>query len=363
MSQARPAGESRGAGARPLSRQGRRRSLSAWLLAAAASFGLAGCTSVGSARLGIDRSDYAERLRETNKEQLLQNIVAIRFGDAPLFLEVTSVISQYSREGTLRADLSIAPPPDDSAGGVGASVVLRETPTVTYTPLTGDRFARSLLTPIPPAALLGMIESGWSPEILFRVAARSINDIDNGSLAPLFARPANPEFEALLAALGRLQRSGAIGFHVMREGQRFVARAHVAAAPSAQDVKDMAFLVSRLGLPGDRKDEFAIVFGEARAAPDELAIGTRSMFEIFAEMAQGVELTDGESGPSGLLRIHSGTTRPAYSHVAVRQRGRWFWIDAADEASKRAFLVAQILLSLGDASTGANAPLVTIPTG
>ncbi len=51
------------------------------------------------------------------------------------------------------------------------------------------------------------------------------------------------------------------------------------------------------------------------------------------------------------------------THAAVRYRGHWFWIAGDDVASKRMFLVAQILLSLNDTSGSANAPVVTIPTG
>ena len=61
---------------------------------------LAGCTSIGVQRVGIDRTDYTRQLRQSDKEQLLANIVALRHGDAPMFLEVSSVISQYSREST-----------------------------------------------------------------------------------------------------------------------------------------------------------------------------------------------------------------------------------------------------------------------
>ena len=129
-----------------------------WLLAATL-IGLSGCTNIGVQRIGIDRSDYTARLRESNKEQLLLNIVAIRYGDAPLFLEVSSVISQYTREGSARGRRPhIDPSPDDQRGEIGGSILLRETPTVTYTPLTGDRFARGMLAPIPPTSLLALIE-------------------------------------------------------------------------------------------------------------------------------------------------------------------------------------------------------------
>ncbi|XHS03237.1 hypothetical protein ACFB49_48610 [Sphingomonas sp. DBB INV C78] len=339
-------------------------------------FALAGCASIGPGRMGIDRSDYSNHLRETNKEQLLLNIVAMRYGDAPLFLEVSSVISQYTREGSARADVELGPPPGDADGSVGASVLLRETPTITYTPLAGDRFARSLLSPISPAALLGMIESGWSADLLFRLAVRSINGVTNGGRDPLFAHNADPEFQKMIEVLSRLQRSGGVVMHVERGPEsRFTAAARLSPSLTAEERADLAYLIRILHLPTDGRGEFGIAFGAAQTAPDQLAIGTRSMFEIFSEMAQGVEVPGEDRGgravppaadtgvTHSLIQVHNGAQRPADAHVGVRYRNRWFWIAGDDAGSKRMFLIAQMLLSLNDTSSGANAPLVTIPTG
>jgi len=333
---------------------------------------LAGCTSIGPQRLGVDRSDYGDHLRETNKQQLLQNIVAMRFGDAPSFLDVSSVIAQYTREGSLHADARIDPSPGaDDKATVGGTVLLRESPTVTYTPLIGDRFARSMLAPISPAALLGMIDSGWSPDLLFRLAARSINGIDNGSRDPLFAQRANPAFAEVVAALGRLQQSRALTMRVTHEeAGRFGATATPLSDPTDQDRADLAYLRRVLRLPGDGR-MLRIVFANGASAPDELAIGTRSMFEILSELAQGVELPDESRSaaptPSTadygapLIRIHSGKARPAATHVAVRFHGQWYWIDQGDLASKQMFLIAQVLMSLTDTSGSSAGPVVTIP--
>lgn len=338
---------------------------------------LCGCASMGPARMGIDRSDYATHLRETNKDQMLLNIVAMRYGDAPLFLEVSSVISQYTREGSVSAAVPIAPPTGNTdAAGVSGSVLLRETPTITYTPLSGDRFARSLLSPIPPASLLGLVESGWSIDSVFPVVLRSINGISNGSRNPLFAHSPDPEFERVIAAMARVQRSRALVLHVERGPEtQFSARASLSPQPTEQDRADLAYLVRALNLPGDGRGEFKVAFGDGQVAPDTLTLGTRSMFEIFSEMAQGVEVPPRDAGgrtietSSGaadieaLIHIRSGIARPADAHAAIRYRGTWFWIDGTDEQSKRMFLIAQIILSLNDTSGGANAPLVTIPTG
>ncbi|WP_395337450.1 hypothetical protein WBP06_22955 [Novosphingobium sp. BL-8H] len=334
-----------------------------------------GCTSIGAQRMGIDRSDYSMRLLQNNKEQLLLNIVAIRYGDAPAFLEVSSVISQYTREGSVHADFGIHPAPDDADGSAGANLLLRETPTITYAPLSGERFSRSMLSPIPPASLLAMMEAGWSAEYLLRLSARSINGVRAGSHDPLFAGVGDPQFPLIIEAIGRLQRSGGIAMHIERdEKSHFTARAILSRTPTERDRTDLDFIRRTLNLPGDAK-ELALRFGAAQPAPGQLAIGSRSMFEIFTEMAQGVDLPDkdrngratggqADSAGSPLVRIHSGPNRPVDAHVAIRYRGNWFWIDGTDTESKRMFLITQILLSLNDSSSANNnAPLVTIPTG
>jgi hypothetical protein len=313
--------------------------------------------------MSIDRADYSNHLRETNKEQLLLNIVALRHGDMPLFLEVSSVIAQYTREGSVHADIAIKPGPDaDDAGGIGGNVLLRETPTITYTPVTGENLARNLFAPLPPASLLGIMEAGWSADLLFRLSARSINGVLNGSRDPMFEQKSDPRFEQVLAALGRLQRSRAIVMSVTHNGEaEFAASAQFAPDLDAGDRADLDYLIRTLHLPAKRGSKLRITFAAAQSAPDELAIGTRSMFEILSELAQGVD--SGNAAPTGLIHVQSGPHAPPDSYVSGRYRGRWYWIDRNDGASTRLFLVTQVLLSLNGTSASANAPLVTIPTG
>ncbi len=154
---------------------------------------------------------------------------------------------------------------------------------------------------------------------------------------------------------------------------RYSVTGRIASAMSDTDRADIAFVRNTLAIH-QAGDAMRIVFAENASAPDELAIGTRSMFEIFSEMAQGVEVppadgsratptTPSETHGEPLIRIRSGSPRPTDAHAAVRYRGYWFWIDGDHVASKRMFLVAQILLSLNDTSGSASAPVVTIPTG
>ena len=105
---------------------------------------------------------------------MLLNMVKIRYGDAPVFLDVTSVINQYATEtevhGSLAWDAFL---PTDSQN-VGASHKYADRPTISYQPLQGDKFTRGLMTPIPPHSILALMEAGWRADFLFRLCVQSI---------------------------------------------------------------------------------------------------------------------------------------------------------------------------------------------
>src|ERR1041384_8699983 len=60
-----------------------------------------GCVSIGPGTVVRDRFDYISAISDSWKSQMLLNLVKLRYGDAPVFLDVGSVISQYAIEGTI----------------------------------------------------------------------------------------------------------------------------------------------------------------------------------------------------------------------------------------------------------------------
>jgi len=55
---------------------------------------LAGCAGVGPRHVVHDRFDYATALSRSWKENMLLNVVKLRYADAPLFLDVSSIVEQ-----------------------------------------------------------------------------------------------------------------------------------------------------------------------------------------------------------------------------------------------------------------------------
>jgi len=124
------------------------------------------CAHVPPSNVARDRFDYAEALAQSWKRQTLMNVVHIRYGDAPVFLDVTSLINTYTRVNNVNASAGLHGDSDDNVLSAGGSATWSNSPTVTYQPVTGDKFAKQLLRPIPPASLLQMMEAGWPAKLI-----------------------------------------------------------------------------------------------------------------------------------------------------------------------------------------------------
>src|SRR5512145_2001114 len=83
-----------------------------WNLSALLLVGLlTGCSAMGPSTIARDRFDYTETVAESWKRQMLLNIVKIRYGDAPIFVDVASIISQYGILADVNANFGWSFPP------------------------------------------------------------------------------------------------------------------------------------------------------------------------------------------------------------------------------------------------------------
>src|SRR5262245_59855483 len=151
------------------------------LSAAAAIMALAGCHSLGAPRIPADHFDYNQAIARSANEQMLLNVVRLRYSETPVFLALSSVLTQYVYSGQVGingASGEAAGSPNWSVGG-NASLLYIERPTITYTPLTGREFADQLIASVPSDLVFGLVESGWPPEQLLTMMLHRINDVQN----------------------------------------------------------------------------------------------------------------------------------------------------------------------------------------
>ena len=334
---------------------------------------MTGCSSLGPKRLPKDRLDYADSVSVSWQRQMLLNIVKLRYGEMPMFLDVASVINQYTTEGSL--SILTLPGGSDEFGARGT---YSDRPTVTYTPLTGEAFTTSLLTPVSPIALFSLVQAGWPVEKVMNICVRRINGINNQS-AGLVRATADPQFHELVSALSRLQQSGRLAIRLIEveEAER-VEQEHgvylllggtMQLEPDAERAKELLGLDAQAG-------QVSVAFGGIAQEKSEIAMLSRSILDIMLEMAYSVRVPEEDvlSGRAGesiydsvegsitprRIEIFSGEDVPDGTRIAVPYRGIWFWIDDTDMDSKHSLAFLLTLFSLSEGTASGSSPLLTI---
>ena len=333
-----------------------------------------GCTSIGPPVLKRDRFDYADSLSKSAQEQMLLNLVRLRYVESPVFLDVTSVVKSYTLDTGVGGGLNFADSGNDSQN-LRADASYTDRPTVTYSPRRGEAFTRSLLRPIPPASLVALAQAGWPVDFIFRTTTNSINGVSNRFGAAGRTQTADPEFHTLMESLRDVQKSGAAGIRIEdRDGLDAAVFFFTRDAPSR--VKDDIREVKRLLKLDPGVTQYDLTYGNVARNSREIAVLSRSLLEIMTELSSYIEVPDQDTaegrtypnlvdtgGSKALLKVKSSGHSKGNSSTAARYRGNWFWIDDRDFRSKRTFAFLMVLSSLTETSGSQSAPVLTIPTG
>jgi hypothetical protein len=334
----------------------------------------AGCGGIGPKTVARDRFDYITAVSESWEKQMLLNLVRLRYMHAPVFLDVASIINTYALETELEASAGWNAFLVGDSQLVGARGKYTDRPTITYTPLMGEKFTASLMTPLPVTGILSLLQAGYPVDFVFRLCVHTINGIENRFGGQLMRHAADTRFNSLIQSLGKIQKSKGLGTRVRREGKEKATVLFFRRKPSDEVLMEMRNVRQLLGLSMDSWG-FNVVYGSIAADDKEIAIQTRSMLQIMAELASNIEVPEKDvaegrvyappadaPGFEPLIRIRSGDSLPSDAYVGVRYRKQWFWIDDRDISSKRIFAFSMLLFSLTETGPKGGAPIVTVPT-
>ncbi len=354
---------------------------------------LSSCTNVGAKAIRNTRFNYNSAIVDTRNEQLLTNLVRLRYRDTPYFIEVSSIATQYVLG--LGGSGSVGGIGDNAAGGVGGSVSYEERPTITYVPLQGETFSRRLLAPVPMEVIVLLSNSGWRFDRLLRCCVQRINDVWNAptaagptpDLTPDFERfmemarllEEMRQFDALEVRFRRVAPDEEVETSALRgQGHLFVMSLRFHDIPEVAESSKR--LKEILGLRADL-DEFYLTNNPTDHSPREIGIQPRALIGVMNYLSQSVEppkrdidagrvtVTRNRDGSEfdwpmlskDLFRVASSSKQPDNAFVRVQYRDTWFYIDDSDLSSKSTFNLLDQLFQLQSGNTGNVAPMLTLP--
>ena len=343
-----------------------------------------GCNAVGPKALQSGRINYNEAIAQTWNEQLLRNLVRLQYRDTLVFLEVSSVSTQYSASYSVGVAGSFIGAGANDELGLDAGVGFSERPTVIYTPLQGEKFVTQMLSPIPLDALILLSQSGWSIERVLRICAQRMNELDNASSAsgPTPERaPTFEEFHRAARLMRELQISG--GLRALLEPTGEGAALGFRFSPGASKSEAAQELRRLLGV-AEGTEVLYVQDGWLVREAGWLAVQTRSMLGVMSFLSNSVEspkahrdagwvvtTRDGDGGEfvwgdaatKGLMKISWQKDRPGDAFVATKYRGGWFYIDNADLDSKTTFGLLTYLFYLQAGEIQGFGPTLTLSVG
>jgi hypothetical protein len=370
------------------------------LLIFAALFLISGCAARGAKRVPADRFDYNAAIAQSTREQMLLNIVRSRYLEVPVFLTVSSVLTQYEYDSSIGVGgfFGISGDSTNVIGGTtdvitgDSNLRFSERPTITYLPVEGQQFSAHLLSDIPSEIIFAAAQAGWPVDVFMRIGIQRLGAAENMSFGEV---PASGDIDwkaqsvSDFKKLKRFERMINLIFILSDEEVIEVQQAEesdkrhsylIIAETVPEKLRPLLVELRRLiGL--SNRNRFRITDRVTNLKDDEISIQTRSVMAMMEFMARGVEvplehLREGRVIDYGLqssggktakrlipFRMRSSKNRPEDVFAAVRYKDYWYYIDQADITSKRALSLIIVLFRLMAPTPAGAAPILTLPTG
>ena len=332
------------------------------------------------------RTAYNIAIQSTNSQQMLLNLVRLRYADSPLFLDVSSITTQ----STIRSGLSpVFPIPgfnNDNPFKLGTDVAWQDQPTITYMPLEGRAFAARLLRPIDLRTLQLLCYSGWDIDRVFWMMIQNFQELWNEPDSSESSTFNYQRFSEVSRLLRLFQRRGELQLGVQ-------------ISPKAEKDKDPDEHSLQIGFPVDGADGARLAeilrcdqkvngrylknieLGFTNSG--HMGIMPRSILSCMAFLSWGVrvpqEHIDGEMARTPhhnhpeiiewselfheLIDVHSSRFCPKNAFIAVQYRDYWFYIDDGDIRSKKTFGLLLQLYNLNADEAKNRGPILTLPLG
>ncbi len=351
------------------------------LLIAFAFLSLASCAILGPAAIRAGRPAYNEAIIATNNQQVLGMIVRFRYGEPSGLLAVSSVTANMRFQANIDAQFGYGPESGYAGNLVPLSVgaAYEENPTISYSPVQGEKYLRQVLSPLPLDLTVLLLSSLRDSPQALTLLVRSINGIRNPDFLTGSSVEPDPRFTRIAELLSELGREGLVTW-AQEPGETTPSFVLVHTGEGDDFARRVRELYGLLGFDAPRNLDGVITLpvrlGLGKPDKPGINLDTRSLFDLFNIAAASVDvppehLESGmarplpHAGPAGqCIRIRRTKNSPDGAMTAVRHHGWWYSIDGTDAASKMTFRMVDSLMSvrMAEAAEGKQAtPILTVP--
>ncbi|HVF63159.1 MAG TPA: hypothetical protein VNE58_04100 [Casimicrobiaceae bacterium] len=360
----------------------------AWLASPIVALAFAGCSTIAGNVLKESRDGFNQAAQITNAEQLLRNLVRLRYAQSPYFLEISSVSTSATMAGGLGSGVNTVStvPGFDFNLTLSPSLSYSQTPSFVFQPLTGEKLGRQLLRPVDLRTLALLRTAGWDLRDILIVLVDSINGIPNAPAATQFAPPSvpdNADFRRVVDLIDQLEDAGLVQLGIEPGVPSPDPRGDIVLSlqidKQAAGRAEVAELTRRLGL--DPKNlTYRLAAAATGGGGQTIVVKPRSVLAAMRYLSKGIEIpqadraagnvpqvsVDGEVVDwtklmSGIFTVRSSEVPPANAYVSIRHERHWFFIDPADLAAKQSFALLETVFALQGGDVPPITTVLTLP--
>ena len=170
---------------------------------------------LGPSRMCADHLTYNDAVQFTEHQEMLLNIVRLRYNEGPEFLATSSISTQFNIDLSASGGQTVGDDQELRTNllNVGGALRYSERPTITFTPRNEKEFTEQLISPIEPEIIFLLVNYGWDIDRVLRLTSDGISGLRNDTIREtpfenyeLHLR----EFNQTVKDLQKLQRLGLI---------------------------------------------------------------------------------------------------------------------------------------------------------
>jgi hypothetical protein len=233
-------------------------------------------------------------------------------------IDIGNIISSYTLAQGATVGGTIIPNGSNSAV-LGGSLSFSNSPTITYTPLTGNAYIKGLITPLPAPIVFAAIQNGLPADSTLLTSIASIKGLRNQMVTLQGIRPADADFHRVRELMREIQISAAIRLYVKDDGKNQTSVLGLRTNDVPPEIQAASKELRVLLRLNPDATEFTLVSTPLPANVIEVAVMTRSISAMIQNMAAQVEVPSrGGRAASRFSRRGSGARaawyRPNDSH-------------------------------------------------